>query len=545
MASPDRPHPPSQARALIQEAKSGHGRPLRELIVDAGTITDPSFSAEALFALSQDQRLNTNQAAAILDDVLAAAAKVERGFRKAELLQHLARRGSKWREGPTAAGVRNGFQERIVALVLEMPPGQALSSAIQGIADAAPAERLQALLGQALANPGFEVEDAKAVLKAAAAVGAVAPVVARLQTCPDAGVRARLLGALHHHLAKRDPAYAGAVLDHALNSAARVNDATVRLEIMRSLIASTENVAALHRIVAAANDLPAEPQARTMAAAGGRADRLRDAGQARAWLEQGQMVARQIADVEGRAAVEANLRAGLDRLAGPAVPPMPSAAAAPPSPAPWPAAENQALPTASAPISTTAPPAGESTAPAGRASARHVLALYDTYEGGLKEVHIRAIARAAPLCYAFDLDLALLGFPAKDAAALAKEAASETNIGDGGRYLTELVAAGRVMLVPCTTKDPPADWSDLGLPVATTSGPAAGKEADLESALAMARRKDARRICLIMGLGKRGLPPSLLRMAPLHLELTGRNVSMETATAMGVMAERLRSLPPV
>jgi hypothetical protein len=174
--------------------------------------------------------------------------------------------------------------------------------------------------------------------------------------------------------------------------------------------------------------------------------------------------------------------------------------------------------------------------------ARHVLAIYDTYEGGLKDVHLRAIARAAPLCHAFDLDLALLGFPATDAAALAKRAIADTNVGDGGRYLGDLVRAGRVLMVACTTKEPPTDWSKLGFPVATTSEPAAGKATDMEAALAAARQAGAARVCLIMGLGKRGLPPSLLRVAPLHLELTGRNVSMETATAMGVMAERLRTL---
>ena len=66
--------------------------------------------------------------------------------------------------------------------------------------------------------------------------------------------------------------------------------------------------------------------------------------------------------------------------------------------------------------------------------ARHVLALYDTYEGGLKEVHLRAIARAAPLCHAFGLDLALMGFPATNVRAIAGQAATETNIGDGGPF---------------------------------------------------------------------------------------------------------------
>ena len=48
-----------------------------------------------------------------------------------------------------------------------------------------------------------------------------------------------------------------------------------------------------------------------------------------------------------------------------------------------------------------------------------------------------------------------------------------------------------------------------------------------------------------MGLGRKGLPASFLKAAPAHLELTGRNVHLETATAMGVIAERMRTLPSV
>ena len=51
------------------------------------------------------------------------------------------------------------------------------------------------------------------------------------------------------------------------------------------------------------------------------------------------------------------------------------------------------------------------------------------------------------------------------------------------------------------------------------------------------------RVVVLMGLGRKGLPASFLKAAPAHLELTGRNVSLETATAMGVIAERMRQLP--
>ena len=84
-----------------------------------------------------------------------------------------------------------------------------------------------------------------------------------------------------------------------------------------------------------------------------------------------------------------------------------------------------------------------------------MLALYDTYEGGLKPVHARAVARAAPLCVAFGLDLALMGFPTDNLEELVKMVARDTGVGKGGGYLKELHKEGRVVLVPCTKQEPP------------------------------------------------------------------------------------------
>ena len=56
----------------------------------------------------------------------------------------------------------------------------------------------------------------------------------------------------------------------------------------------------------------------------------------------------------------------------------------------------------------------------------------------MKPTHYRAIARAAPLCYAYDLDLALVGFPTEDLDLIVKETITETNIGRGGKLLEVL-----------------------------------------------------------------------------------------------------------
>ena len=47
------------------------------------------------------------------------------------------------------------------------------------------------------------------------------------------------------------------------------------------------------------------------------------------------------------------------------------------------------------------------------------------------------------------------------------------------------------------------------------------------------------KLCMIMGLGPKGLPKSFLESSSCHFELTGSNVAFETGTAMGSIAGRL------
>ena len=165
----------------------------------------------------------------------------------------------------------------------------------------------------------------------------------------------------------------------------------------------------------------------------------------------------------------------------------------------------------------------------------------------MKPTHYRAIARAAPLCYAYDLDLALVGFPADDLDLIVKETIAETNVGRGGKLLEVLHSEGRLHLVPATAKEPPTSWNDLGFHIATTSHPDPRKRVYLtEDGVQPGERTGflpfCGRLCLVMGLGRKGLPPSLLRSVDYHLELTGKNVPLETATVMGIIAERLSSV---
>ena len=70
------------------------------------------------------------------------------------------------------------------------------------------------------------------------------------------------------------------------------------------------------------------------------------------------------------------------------------------------------------------------------------------------------------------------------------------------------------------------NWS--GSVVATTANPDTSKSSLPEG-----------RLCMVMGLGPKGLPKSFVNKTSYHFELTGTNVAFETGTAMGAISAHL------
>lgn len=161
------------------------------------------------------------------------------------------------------------------------------------------------------------------------------------------------------------------------------------------------------------------------------------------------------------------------------------------------------------------------------------LALFSTYEKKMiSSAHTRAIARAAPLCWAYGLDLAIIHFPFSDAEQVIEHVVKDTNVGKGGEYLKKLLETGRLRV-----QDSPEGLGDL---VATTSHPDKGKLVDLEDLAEMEQD-----MCFLLGVGKLGLPTKLLKQADYHLEFTGRNIPLETCTAMGILSHLLGEIRKV
>ncbi len=152
-----------------------------------------------------------------------------------------------------------------------------------------------------------------------------------------------------------------------------------------------------------------------------------------------------------------------------------------------------------------------------------VACLVNTYDKlKLHEIHLRTIARAAPLCYAYDFHLALLDFNFWESRKEMVDAVAEyTTIGEGGRYLKKLEEENRLHLIDRIP-------SHFGEVIATTSKPE-------KNALSIEDLSRLRSACFLIGLGRKGLPKDLIKKARHNLDITFKGVSLETCSAMGAI----------
>jgi hypothetical protein len=498
-------------RALVREAKRRRGRHPEKLMEDARRMKDPYYVSLALFDLSARPELEIKKAAAAAREAVRIAKGVESGWRRAELLGILAKKAGSWGEEKK---YREMLFDKILDCVVSMPAGQGLSDAIKGCSPRIGCARQGALLEKAASNRGFELEDSRAVIKnfvkqCEGNGKRVEDVISGLEYVESKAVRSKLLGYLHIQCRKSKIPFGSvnplqAAVDEALG--APDDERLDALQYLAKQSSTIDDIAVVASGVGGLRD-PANG-ARLLGTLGGSADRAGKKEMALEFFTQGLRISSKIKNPKEKAKIRQNLAKGLERCGDVK--------------------------------EKTSKKKDIKRVKVKKEEGNDMLALYDTYEGGLKPVHTRAIARAAPLCVAFELDLALMGFPADNLEELVKMVARDTGVGKGGRYLKELAGDGRVVLVPCTKREPPEDWEELGLPVATTSHPSRDKKVDMAKTFELAGKlHPKKRACIIMGLGKRGLPQSLLDAAPYHMELTGSGVELETATAMGVIAAQM------
>jgi hypothetical protein len=167
------------------------------------------------------------------------------------------------------------------------------------------------------------------------------------------------------------------------------------------------------------------------------------------------------------------------------------------------------------------------------------LGIVNTYDKiKILDAHYRAIARAAPICYAFGFHLALYDFPFKmTPEELVAFVMEKTTIGESGSYLKILYEKNHLSVSDLPKKGFPSHFGEI---VITTSKPSLKKQVlPVEIAEEALRNRS---FLFLVGLGHKGLPKELLDRGKYHLDITCKRLSLETCTAIGAIPANLSGL---
>ncbi|MDD4244847.1 MAG: DUF531 family protein [Candidatus Methanomethylophilaceae archaeon] len=173
---------------------------------------------------------------------------------------------------------------------------------------------------------------------------------------------------------------------------------------------------------------------------------------------------------------------------------------------------------------------------------RVTIGLYNSYDPTkFREPHRRVLARAGGLALAFDMNLALFGFPfpddIKQPKELAEWVAGTTSIGSDGGYFVELAEKGRFLSFSYPDKGFPPQLGDA---ILTTSKPDPKKAVTKEEVVG--RINSGNSVLLVFGIGPHGIPRSPSSIPRYNLDITGGGFSLETCTALGAVVGALSSL---
>ncbi|MCK5310274.1 MAG: DUF531 family protein [Thermoplasmata archaeon] len=507
-------HAPSAYRKLIKASKSGK-MPVEKLIEEARALSEPYYQSLALFGLSMDKGLDNAKASELRSEALKLVEKEQRPWRRAELITSICK---------TSKGVPVSID--IIKLIGQIPEPKARAEAISGTVKYLGCENSPKLLEMAVKNQDYEAESCKPVIKFwVKECQEFENMLDILDNIKDQQAKIRLFGYLQLQLV-RSRIQSTEPIEMAIELAGQLQGQE-RLSVLKDLASQSEDIESLEAIVAAITGLETPIyEASLLTSLAGSADKAGQKELALDWFNSAFECLTEIDNPAEAASIRLNLAIGYQRLGQEDL-----------------AQQNFQLSMDGAKgneklMSRVQKAMGHAVEkkpePVIQKSNRNVLALHDTYEGKLSPIHIRMIARAAPLCIAYGLDLALLEFPIKDLNTLAKKVSADTNVGKGGRYLKELIHENRILLI-----NKP---DEAGLAIATTSHPDRKKAISLEDARKKVKSHPQKRLCVIMGLGRKGLPKKLLDSVPHHAEITGSNVSLETSTAMGIIAQMIGKL---
>ena len=485
-------HDPSACRRILRSAKENGLS--RDLLDAAQELRDGVYRAEALCGLCRLSEMEDEDRREWVPIIVDSMLEEERSWRLAESIGIVAKSASKWPKG----AARKTMIENLISLTGGLPTGKDRVDALKSISSRVSDHHIPELMLLAIENQGLEAKAARPVIKAMVQtknhdmINQIMPLLT--EGTPDLSVR--LLDSLHRISTQEKLQIQPSALEMALP---HLNGA--EFETVRTMCS---NARSLHDVKLLAEALHGsdERAIRFAVTLAGRADRAGDAGLAQSLLDEAAKNLNSI-EVHLQGNIAKNIAKGFERLG---------------------------LHERAAEIKPVRTPSIISTKVVNADTPRkgHTLALVGTYEGSIGTPHLRALARAAGIAWGFGLDIALIDWPTKDLEGLCIRAVKESGTA-GVNHLAQLLEAERVVL--SSSED--ALGGSLGHPIVTTHQPRGGS-VDLTSFEGS--------LCVMIGLGRNGLPGTVLEACDDQFELTGIGASLETAVAMGAIAQCLSNL---
>ena len=485
-------HDPSACRRILRSARENGLS--RELLDSAQKLQDGVYRAEALCGLCISDEMDDDDRAEWVQIIVDSMFEEERAWRLAESIGIIAKSASKWPKGKA----RKALIEDLISLTGGLPTGKDRADALKAISGRVAEHQLPELMLLAIENDGVEAKAARPVMKAMVSTknSAMIAEIIPLMTEANQDLAVKLLDSFHGICTKAKLKIEPSALELALPLLKEAEFETVRT--MCSNASSIGDIRLLSKTLAGSD----ETAIRYSVTLAGRADRAGDADFAEELLEKAAHDLSELGILK-YGNIAKNIAKGFERLG------MHDRASE--------------LKPVNAPTVISTKVANDEISRKG-----HTLGLVGTYEGSIGTPHLRALARASGIAWGFGLDIALIDWPTDDLEALCIRAKKESGAA-GVNHLEELLEAERIVL----SSSNEALSGSLGHPIVTTHQPKGGSVnlSDFEGIL-----------CVLIGLGRNGLPKKMLEKCEHQFELTGVGASLETAVAMGAIAQCLANL---
>ena len=466
-------HNPSIARKILRDIKEGHSP--EDLLPEVDRLSDPYYASLGLIYIATSMSTKSSKSKKIFAKAFVNADRVDQSWRRIELLTEISKRLKKIDDGE----LKNTQYKKIFEIIITENKKDINNFLIKNLKNF-PIDQLDSILEKTVKLSSYAFDSSKAVIRAWIVTTDLNPLISILSKL-EGELRIKLLGYLHLQLCKVKTTISPSPLELALES-------TLSEEMLRYLVRISSTPSDLNLIEVKLSKISPEESLPILIAIIAHSDRNKWHTESQTFVFKAEKTLQTISESEYKTKLEKKLKTATDRLS---IPPIKQ----------------------SEPVTHLEDISSQG---------KHTLGLYNTYGGNWNHPHFKAVFKASNLCSAFNLDLALIGFPEISTNELIKEIKKEMRLSNEG-YISKLISNDRFRFFD---KDIDEAWA--GSKVVTTANPDASK-------LEMPSGK----LCMIMGLGPQGLPKSYIDNSTHHFEITGKNIAFETGTAMGAIAGNL------